>query len=66
VLAALMSSLASVYNACSTLYTIDIYKTQHPEASEKQLVKVGRIATAVIVLLGMVWIPVMKKVNTGL
>jgi SSS family solute:Na+ symporter len=65
-LAALMSSLASVYNACSTLYTIDIYKTQHPEASEKQLVKVGRIATAVIVLLGMVWIPVMKKVNTGL
>lgn len=65
-LAALMSSLAAVYNACSTLYTIDIYKTQHPEASEKQLVKVGRIATAVIVLLGMIWIPVMKKVNSGL
>ena len=65
-LAALMSSLAAVYNACSTLYTIDIYKEQHPEASEKQLVRVGRIATAVIVLLGMVWIPVMKKVNTGL
>lgn len=65
-LAALMSSLAAVYNACSTLYTIDIYKKQHPEASEKQLVKVGRIATAIIVLLGMVWIPVMKKVNTGL
>src|SRR5215213_4399857 len=65
-LAALMSSLASVYNACSTLYTIDIYKKQHPEASERQLVKVGRIATAVIVLLGMVWIPVMKRVNSGL
>src|SRR5829696_647650 len=65
-LAALMSSLASVYNACSTLYTIDIYKKQHPEASERQLVKVGRIATAVIVLLGMVWIPVMRRVNSGL
>ncbi|MFL5808899.1 MAG: sodium:solute symporter [Flavisolibacter sp.] len=65
-LAALMSSLASVYNACSTLYTIDIYKKQHPEATERQLVKVGRIATAVIVLLGMVWIPVMKRVNSGL
>lgn len=65
-LAALMSSLASVYNACSTLYTIDIYKKQHPEASERQLVKVGRIATAIIVLLGMVWIPVMRRVNSGL
>ncbi len=65
-LAALMSSLASVYNACSTLYTIDIYKKGHPEASEAQLVRVGRIATGVIVALGMVWIPVMKNVNSGL
>jgi solute:Na+ symporter, SSS family len=66
-LAALMSSLASVYNACSTLYTIDIYKKQHPGASEKKLVRVGRIATAVIVILGMAWIPLMKKVsNTSL
>jgi SSS family solute:Na+ symporter len=62
-LAALMSSLASVYNACSTLYTIDIYKKQHPEASERKLVRVGRLATAVIVLLGMAWIPLMKKVS---
>ncbi len=65
-LAALMSSLASVYNACSTLYTIDIYKKQHPDASEKQLVKVGRIATAVIVLLGMVWIPLMGRISNSL
>lgn len=66
-LAALMSSLASVYNACSTLYTIDIYKKIHPEASEKKLVRVGRIATAIIVILGMAWIPLMKLVsNTSL
>jgi len=65
-LAALMSSLASVYNACSTLYTIDIYKENHPEASEKQLVRVGRIATAVVVLLGMAWIPMMKMISSGL
>lgn len=65
-LAALMSSLASVYNACSTLYTIDIYKKQNPYASEKQLVKVGRIATAVIVLLGMAWIPLMGRISSGL
>jgi SSS family solute:Na+ symporter len=65
-LAALMSSLASVYNACSTLYTIDIYKKSHPDASEKQLVKVGRIATGVIVLLGMAWIPLMGRIDDGL
>ncbi len=65
-LAALMSSLASVYNACSTLYTIDIYKKQHPEASEKKLVRVGRIATAIIVLLGMAWIPLMGRISSGL
>jgi SSS family solute:Na+ symporter len=65
-LAALMSSLASVYNACSTLYTIDIYKKNHPDASEKKLVRVGRIATAVIVLLGMAWIPLMGRISSGL
>lgn len=65
-LAALMSSLAAVYNACSTLYTIDIYKKSHPDASEKELVKVGRIATAVIVLLGMAWIPLMGRIDSSL
>lgn len=65
-LAALMSSLASVYNACSTLYTIDIYKKSNPTASEKELVRVGRIATAVIVLLGMAWIPLMGRISNGL
>jgi SSS family solute:Na+ symporter len=44
-LAALMSSLASVYNACSTLFTMDIYQKMKPEANGKELVKVGRIAT---------------------
>jgi SSS family solute:Na+ symporter len=65
-LAALMSSLASVYNACSTLYTIDIYKKQHPGASERKLVGVGRMATAVIVILGMAWIPLMGRISSGL
>jgi solute:Na+ symporter, SSS family len=65
-LAALMSSLASVYNACSTLYTMDIYKKQKPNASEKELVRVGRIATVVIVILGMAWIPMMGKIDSGL
>ena len=62
-LAALMSSLASVYNACSTLFTMDIYQKMKPEASGKQLVKVGRIATGVVVLLGMAWIPLMNRIS---
>jgi SSS family solute:Na+ symporter len=65
-LAALMSSLASVYNACSTLYTMDIYKKQHPEATEKELIRVGRIATGIVVLLGMAWIPMMGNIDSGL
>ncbi len=62
-LAALMSSLASVYNACSTLFTMDIYQKMRPEASGKELVKVGRIATGVVVLLGMAWIPLMGRIS---
>ena len=62
-LAALMASLASVYNACSTLFTMDIYQKMKPQASEQELVKVGRIATGVVVILGMVWIPMMGKIS---
>ncbi|MBO9203596.1 MULTISPECIES: sodium:solute symporter [Niastella] len=65
-LAALMSSLASVYNACSTLFTMDIYKKKRPDASNHELVRVGRIATGIVVLLGMIWIPLMKNISKGL
>jgi SSS family solute:Na+ symporter len=66
ILAALMSSLASVYNACSTLFTLDIYQKIKPNTTEKELVKVGRIATASVVLLGTLWIPVMKGISDTL
>jgi SSS family solute:Na+ symporter len=62
-LAALMSSLAAVYNACSTLFTMDIYQKYRPNASNHQLVKVGRIATGIAVVLGMIWIPIMKGIS---
>src|SRR5688572_20880029 len=62
-LGALMAALASVYNDCSTLFTMDIYQKMKPEASEQELVKVGRIATGVVVILGMVWIPMMGKIS---
>ena len=62
-LAALMSSLASVFNSCSTLFTIDIYKKLRPNTPEKKLVRTGQIATGIIVLIGMAWIPVMANIS---
>ncbi|MEF3080487.1 sodium:solute symporter [Winogradskyella poriferorum] len=62
-LAALMSSLASVFNSCSTLFTIDIYKKLRPNTPEKKLVRTGQIATAIIVVIGMAWIPVMANIS---
>ena len=64
-MAALMSSLASVFNSCSTIFTIDIYKKINPEKSEKYLVNIGKIATLVIVVLGIAWIPIMEKIGGG-
>ena len=60
--AALMSSLASLFNSSATLFTIDFYKKFKPESSEKHLLRVGRIATIVIVFLGILWIPVMRLI----
>jgi len=62
-LAALMSSLASVFNSCSTLFTVDIYKKLYPDAPEKKLISVGRMATAVVVVLGIAWIPIMQNIS---
>jgi SSS family solute:Na+ symporter len=60
-LAALMSSLASCFNSSATLFTMDIYKKLHPHASEQTLVWVGRVATVVMVALGLMWIPLMGR-----
>jgi SSS family solute:Na+ symporter len=62
-LAALMSSLASLFNSSAALFTVDFYKKYKPESSEKHLVYVGRVATVVIVVLGIAWIPVMKGIG---
>jgi SSS family solute:Na+ symporter len=59
-LAALMSSLAGVFNASSTLFTMDFYQKIRPGASQHQLVWIGRIATTVMVLVGLFWIPVIQ------
>jgi len=64
-LSALMGSLAGVFNACSTLFTVDIYAKIRPKATQHELVRMGRIATVIMVLIAMAWIPVVKGA-TGL
>src|SRR5690606_25931617 len=64
-LSALMSSLASLFNSCATLFTVDIYGKLRPGRTEAEYVRVGRIATSIVVVLGIIWIPVMKFVSGG-
>jgi SSS family solute:Na+ symporter len=59
-LAALMSSLAGVFNASSTLFTMDFYSRLRPQATQHQLVWMGRVATAAMVFIGLIWIPVIR------
>jgi len=59
-LSALMGSLAGVFNACSTLFTVDLYQKWRPQASQKELVHTGRLATIACVVLGLAWIPVIR------
>jgi len=64
-LAALMSSLSSAFNSSSTLITFDFYKQKYPKASEKQLIRIGQIATIVLVVVSLGWIPFMKTLMGG-
>ena len=64
-LAALMSSLASLFNSSAALFTVDVYEKLRPGQSERHLLTVGRVATVVVVGCGMVWIPVMARISDG-
>src|SRR3989454_664115 len=59
-LAALMSSMAGAFNASSTLFTMDLYQKFRPQASQHQLVWVGRAATVAMVVISLLWIPVIQ------
>ena len=63
ILAALMSSLASLFNSSAALFTIDFYQRYRPNTDPKKLVRIGQAATVVIVILGILWIPVMRSVG---
>ncbi|MBP5320457.1 MAG: sodium:solute symporter [Kiritimatiellae bacterium] len=64
-IAALMSSLASLFNSVSTLFTVDVYAKLKPETSPKQLVRIGRITTISMTVLGIIWVPIMKAIAGG-
>jgi SSS family solute:Na+ symporter len=65
-LAALMGAMSAVFNSSSTLLTIDVYKRMKPQASEKELVNFGRMATVVLVVLGLAWVPLLDKMTNQL
>jgi SSS family solute:Na+ symporter len=65
-LAAVMGAMSSVFNSASTLVTLDFYKKLRPQASEKQLVNFGRIATGFMVLLGLLWVPFIHLISSQL
>lgn len=64
-IAALMSSLASLFNSVSTLFTVDVYQKLKPDASPRRLVTVGRTTTVVMTALGLLWLPIMKSIAGG-
>jgi SSS family solute:Na+ symporter len=65
-LAALMGSMSAVFNSASTMVTLDFYKRLRPQASESQLVNMGRIATVLMVGLGILWVPFIHLLSSQL
>ncbi|MCM1066782.1 MAG: sodium:solute symporter [Muribaculaceae bacterium] len=63
ILAALMSSLASLFNSSAALFTIDFYQRYKPDTDPRKLVRIGQAATVVIVILGILWIPIMRSIG---
>ena len=64
-IAALMSSLASLFNSVSTLFTVDVYQKLKPDTPQKKLVVIGRTTTVVMTALGLLWLPIMKAISGG-
>ena len=64
-IAALMSSLASLFNSVSTLFTVDVYQKLRPETTQRRLVTIGRATTVSMTALGLLWLPVMKSIAGG-
>lgn len=64
-MAALMSSLTSIFNSSSTLFTLDIWLRIRRQASERELMVVGRVFILLLVVLSILWIPIIQSANSG-
>ncbi|XP_051877051.1 sodium/glucose cotransporter 5 isoform X2 [Pristis pectinata] len=65
IMAALMSSLTSIFNSSSTLFTMDIWRKIRKDANERELLLVGRIVTVILVAVSLIWIPILQSANSG-
>ncbi|XP_075415262.1 sodium/mannose cotransporter SLC5A10 isoform X3 [Tenrec ecaudatus] len=63
--AALMSSLTSIFNSSSTLFTMDIWRRLRPSAGERELLLVGRLVIVVLIGVSVAWIPILQGSNSG-
>nr|XP_034361926.1 sodium/glucose cotransporter 5 isoform X3 [Arvicanthis niloticus] len=64
-MAALLSSLTSIFNSSSTLFTMDIWRQCRPGAGERELLLVGRLVIVVLIGVSVAWIPVLQGSNSG-
>ncbi|XP_037356629.2 sodium/glucose cotransporter 4 [Talpa occidentalis] len=65
IMAALMSSLTSIFNSSSTLFTIDVWQRFRRKATEQELMVVGRVFIVFLVIISILWIPIIQSSNSG-
>uniref|UniRef100_H2YLZ9 Uncharacterized protein n=1 Tax=Ciona savignyi TaxID=51511 RepID=H2YLZ9_CIOSA len=64
-IAALMSSLTSVFNSASTLFTCDIWMKIRPKAKTREQMIVGRVFILVMVGISIAWVPIIQAFSDG-
>uniref|UniRef100_F7DGH3 Sodium/glucose cotransporter 1 n=1 Tax=Ornithorhynchus anatinus TaxID=9258 RepID=F7DGH3_ORNAN len=64
-MASLMSSLTSIFNSASTLFTMDIYTKLRKKASEKELMIAGRIFMVGLIFVSIAWVPIVQSAQSG-
>ncbi|MEJ1282620.1 hypothetical protein NN561_013580 [Cricetulus griseus] len=65
IMAALMSSLTSIFNSSSTLFAIDVWQRFRKQATEQELMVVGRLFIVFLVVISILWIPIIQSSNSG-
>ncbi|KAM7100085.1 sodium/glucose cotransporter 4 isoform 2-T2 [Molossus nigricans] len=65
IMAALMSSLTSIFNSSSTLFAIDVWQRFRKKATEQELMVVGRVFVVLLVAVSILWIPIIQSSNSG-